>query len=95
MEEPGSTSTIARKHIFYIIKSASSRANWHLRYRKIYLFKWFSAVAQVVFFVSIGLVKMSITAFNMRLTGFSSSPWMVAHWTFFALLVCYTIVALR
>jgi hypothetical protein len=36
---------------------------------------------------------MSITAFNMRLTGLTSRPWMVAHWLFFALLVCYTIVA--
>lgn len=58
------------------------------------MFKWLAAISQIVFFVSIGIVKMSITAFNMRLTGFSSRPWMVAHWSFFVLLICYTVVAL-
>lgn len=51
-------------------------------------------MAQVVFFVSIGIVKMSITAFNMRLTGLSSPKWMIAHWSFFAIIVCYTVIAL-
>lgn len=57
------------------------------------MFRWLSTVAQVVFFASIGIVKLSITAFNMRLTGLTSRPWMYAHWTFFVLLICYTIVA--
>lgn len=52
-----------------------------------------AGIAQVVFFVSLGFVKLSITAFNMRLTGFSSRNWMIAHWSFFVLIVCYTIVA--
>lgn len=37
---------------------------------------------------------MSITAFNMRLTGLSSVRWIYAHWTFFALLAVYTLVAI-
>lgn len=39
------------------------------------------------------LVKLSITCFNMRLTGLSSRRWMYAHWTFFAALVMYIIAA--
>ncbi|KAE9975871.1 hypothetical protein BLS_002377 [Venturia inaequalis] len=58
------------------------------------VFKYLAAIAQVLFFVSLGFVKLSITAFNMRLTGFSSKNWMIAHWTFFMLIVCYTLVAL-
>lgn len=37
---------------------------------------------------------MSIVMFNRRLTGLTSSRWMIAHWTFFALLVIYTLCAL-
>lgn len=48
----------------------------------------------MLFFVSLGFVKLSITAFNMRLTGLSSRNWMIAHWIFFVLIVCYTLVAL-
>jgi hypothetical protein len=46
------------------------------------------------FFVSVGVVKMSITMFNMRLTGLTSPRWKIAHWTFFSLLVAYTLTAL-
>ena len=31
--------------------------------------------------------------FNMRLTGFTSKKWMIAHWTFFSTLVCFVIVS--
>lgn len=64
------------------------------RYEEQYIFKYLAAIAQVLFFVSLGFVKLSITAFNMRLTGLSSKYWMIAHWSFFVLIVCYTIVAL-
>jgi hypothetical protein len=37
---------------------------------------------------------MSITMFNMRLTGLTSHKWKIAHWTFFGLLVVYTLAAL-
>ena len=32
--------------------------------------------------------------FNMRLTGLTSPKWRIAHWTFFGLLVAYTITTL-
>jgi hypothetical protein len=37
---------------------------------------------------------MSITAFNMRLTGLSSRNWMIAHFTFMAVLVCFVLTSL-
>lgn len=48
---------------------------------------------KIVFFVAVGIIKMSITIFNMRITGLTSRNWMIAHWTFFFLLVCYTLAA--
>ena len=37
---------------------------------------------------------MSMTIFNMRLTGLTSHRWNIVHWTFLGLLVCYTVIAL-
>lgn len=37
---------------------------------------------------------MSIVMFNRRLTGMTSPRWLIVHWTFFALLVIYTLCAL-
>lgn len=37
---------------------------------------------------------MSITSFNMRLTGLSSRKWMYAHWTFFAILTGFLLCAI-
>lgn len=54
----------------------------------------FASIGKLVFYVSVGIIKMSITMFNMRLTGLSSRNWMIAHWTFFALLVAYTLAAI-
>jgi hypothetical protein len=51
-------------------------------------------LSKLVFFVAVGIVKMSITMFNMRLTGLTSRKWMIAHWVFFGLLVAYTLAAL-
>ena len=48
----------------------------------------------MIFFVSVGIIKMSITVFNMRLTGISSPRWRIVHWVFFSLLVAYTLTAL-
>jgi hypothetical protein len=48
----------------------------------------------VVFFVAVGVVKMSITAFNMRVTGFASQRYIYAHRLFFVILGCYTILAI-
>ena len=41
-----------------------------------------------------GLIKISITLFNRRLTGLTSERWMMAHYTFLFLLVCYIIISL-
>ena len=41
-----------------------------------------------------GLIKISIVAFNSRLTGLTSYRWMIAHYVFLALVVCFMITAL-
>lgn len=40
------------------------------------------------------MIKISITLFNRRLTGLTSRRWMMAHYIFLFLLVCYIIITL-
>ena len=50
-------------------------------------------IAQIDFFVCVGVVKMSITCFNIRLTSLSSRKWRITNWTFFTICALYTLVA--
>lgn len=47
----------------------------------------------LLFFPATGFVKMSITCFNMRITGLTSKGWMIAHQTFLAVLFSYNLAA--
>lgn len=41
-----------------------------------------------------GVIKMSITAFNLRLTSMTSNRWRICNWVFFGTCGAYTIIAL-
>ncbi|KAK8220930.1 hypothetical protein IWZ01DRAFT_477862 [Phyllosticta capitalensis] len=62
-------------------------------YIEYYYYHWLALVAQVDFFCCIGVIKMSIVVFNMRLTKFSSRAWTFGNWAFFAIVCCYVINA--
>lgn len=50
-------------------------------------------MASIDFFVCVGVIKMSITAFNVRLTSMTSTKWRSLNWVFFGLCGIYTLVA--
>jgi len=47
-----------------------------------------------VFWMTVGLIKISIVFFNRRLTGLTSHRWMIVHYVFLALVISFMIVAL-
>lgn len=63
------------------------------RAHEFYIPHWLSAVTRIDFFIAAGIAKMSITAFNMRLTNIASQRRMSAHCTFLAALFCCTLIA--
>lgn len=71
----------AGKHIFDVT------------YEESYHYKWLANIAQIDFFVCVGVIKMSITAFNIRLTSLSSRTWQIVNWTFFTICGLYTLAA--
>jgi hypothetical protein len=50
--------------------------------------------ATTVFYVYVGVIKMSIACFNIRLTTISSKFWRIVNYTFLGICVAYTIAAL-
>ncbi|KAK7512468.1 uncharacterized protein IWZ02DRAFT_87030 [Phyllosticta citriasiana] len=62
-------------------------------YENYHYYHWLALVAQIDFFVCIGVVKMSIVVFNMRLTSLVSRAWIIGNWSFFAIVSCYVVVA--
>ena len=54
----------------------------------------FSAIDQLLFFVTVGFIKISIVLFNKRLTGLTSTKWMVFHNIFLGFLIIFVLTAL-
>lgn len=65
---------------------------YDVTYHKYRMFKYIAVTQSVMFYEAIAWIKMSIIAFNMRLTGLTSKRWMIVHWTFFAVMVGFAIV---
>ncbi|KAI8935062.1 hypothetical protein NX059_007660 [Plenodomus lindquistii] len=51
-------------------------------------------LATTVFYVYVGVVKMSIALFNIRLTTLTTTFWKTINWTFFMICTAYTFTAL-
>lgn len=75
-------------YYFKLVRECLSRLG-HLR--EIDRFHQLGTIARMFFFLAVGVVKMSITCFNMRITGLTSKRWMIAHRVFFAALLMYTL----
>lgn len=68
---------------------------YDVTYHEYYVYHWLAAVAQIDFFVCVGLVKMSMAVFNMRITGMAvRRAWSIGNWTFFSIVLAYTLLAL-
>ena len=50
--------------------------------------------AQTLFYVGVGVIKLSISCFNIRLTSIGSSLWKYVNYTFLVLCGLYTVAAL-
>lgn len=72
----------------------NGKHQWDVTYLEYYWFFRLAGIAELIFWITVGLIKVSITLFNRRLTGLTSARWMVAHNIFLFLLVTYILVAL-
>lgn len=67
---------------------------WDITYLEYFWSIRLAGISELIFWITVGLIEISITLFNRRLTGLTSARWMVAHYVFLILLVCYITIAL-
>ena len=67
---------------------------YDVTYHQYYVFKYIGSIQSIIFYPAVAFIKMSIIAFNMRLTGLTSRRWMIIHWTLFASMVVFAILAI-
>ncbi|CAN9364543.1 unnamed protein product [Alternaria alternata] len=67
---------------------------YDITYQEYFHYKYLAPSAATVFYVYVGLVKMSIALFNVRLTTLTTRLWKNVNWAFFATCAAYTVAAL-
>ena len=58
-----------------VIYGGSGHHMYDVTYHQFYIFKLLGVISQTIFYMAIGFIKLSIIAFNMRLTGLTSRRW--------------------
>ncbi|KAL8955465.1 MAG: hypothetical protein Q9193_006703, partial [Seirophora villosa] len=76
-----------------VIYGGAGHHMYDITYHEFRMYKIIGAVQSFTFFLAVSTLKMSIVAFNMRLTGLTSRGWMIIHWTFFACMVVFATLA--
>lgn len=66
---------------------------YDVTYHQYRMFKVIGATQSIMFYEAAAWIKMSIVAFNMRLTGLTSRRWMIVHWTFFGFMAVFALLA--
>ncbi|KAL8888386.1 MAG: hypothetical protein Q9215_004182 [Flavoplaca cf. flavocitrina] len=72
----------------------SKRMRWGLDDTMMIFAFYIGSIQSIIFYPAVAFIKMSIIAFNMRLTGLTSRRWMIVHWTLFASMVVFAILAI-
>ncbi|PQE10774.1 integral membrane protein [Rutstroemia sp. NJR-2017a BBW] len=80
--------------IMAVIYGGAGKHMWDVTYEEYGYFKRYTNLSKVVFFVSVGIVKVSICFFNRRLTSMTSKTWLWFNNIFLVLLFVYIMVSL-
>ncbi|KAM0799547.1 hypothetical protein BDR22DRAFT_778823, partial [Usnea florida] len=77
-----------------VVYGGAGKHIYDMTYEEVDWFYELGFIGIIVFFLGVGLIKISIIFFNRRLTGLTSRRWMLAHYGFLSLVVIYMIFAL-
>ncbi|KAF2145321.1 uncharacterized protein K452DRAFT_220412 [Aplosporella prunicola CBS 121167] len=93
---PGAIMAIAYPalQIAMVVYGGGGKHTWDVTYEEYNIFNWLGVVCKILFFTSVGIIKISITLFNRRLTGMASRIWRIINDVFLVMLIAYTILAL-
>ncbi|KAL1651895.1 hypothetical protein SLS58_000018 [Diplodia intermedia] len=93
---PGAIMAIAYPaiQIAMVVHGGGGKHSWDVTYAEYNDFNWLGVVCKILFFTSVGIIKISITLFNRRLTSMTSPIWRYFNDFFLFLLTAYTLLAL-
>lgn len=77
-----------------VVYGGAGKHIYDMTYQELNWFYELGFISILVFWMAVGLIKISIVFFNRRLTGLTSRRWMIAHYVFLALIVGFMITAL-
>ncbi|KKY13323.1 putative integral membrane protein [Diplodia seriata] len=80
--------------IAMVVHGGGGKHSWDVTYAEYNDFNWLGVVCKILFFTSVGIIKISITLFNRRLTSMTSRIWRYFNDFFLFLLTAYTLLAL-
>ncbi|KAL2046515.1 hypothetical protein ABVK25_011796 [Lepraria finkii] len=77
-----------------VLVGGAGRHIYDITYEGLNRFIDLAAGETTLFYISVGLIKVSITLFNSRLTGLTSKPWMIYHTILLVLIVTFIITSI-
>ena len=67
---------------------------YNITYHEYDLWLRYGSIDEILFFITVGITKLSIICFNWRLTGETSKAWQWTHRVFFGVISAYLLVAI-
>lgn len=77
-----------------VVRGGAGHHMWEVTYSQYNTYAFYGAICQIIFFVAVGLVKISITLFVRRLTDQTSRRWRIIADIFLSWVVGYVLIAL-
>ncbi|PVH78167.1 hypothetical protein DL98DRAFT_590692 [Cadophora sp. DSE1049] len=77
-----------------VIYGGAGKHMYDVTYEEYAYFKRFSNLSKPIFFIAVGMIKVSICFFNRRLTSLTSKAWLMFNNIFLFLLVTYILLSL-
>ena len=77
-----------------VTQGGSGQHIYNITYHEYNLWLRYGSIDEIVFFITVGITKLSIICFNWRLTGETSKSWQWTHRVFFVVISVYLLVAI-
>ena len=79
--------------IAMVIQGGSGQHIYNITYHEYNLWLRYGSIDEILFFITVGITKLSIVCFNWRLTGETSKAWQRTHKVFFVVISTYLLIA--
>ncbi|CAF3540947.1 unnamed protein product [Fusarium graminearum] len=80
--------------ILMLFQTGAGRHTYESTYEEYNLYMYYLTVCKIIFYVAVGLIKVSITLFVRRLADRASRKWKIFSEVFLGTVICYILLAL-